>query len=154
MLGYAIAYNSRDFTIDQLTSTTTTARIERIYDQFRSQYVDAKAPPRVYAGPQPYSLVAVNRRGDNAASVTVCYPESEWWIESDHPLPQADLGANGVEITYDVVTEDGALKVGDATESDTSCDASDIALGRFEPAPKPPASISEGDIRPPLTAGP
>lgn len=154
LIGYSIAFNARDFTVDQLTATTTSARIEGIYESFRSQYVSAGAAPRVYAGPLPYSVLEVIPDGDDAASVIVCYPISEWWMEADHPEPEIDAAAGGQLATYTVGLDEGVLKVVEVKATVDPCEVADVVVGLFDPAPEPPDSISERDIRPPLTLTP
>lgn len=153
-IGYAVAFNAHDFTVKQLTSTTTTPRIDAIYESFRSQYISANADPRVYAGPLPFAVVKVVPHGDDAATVTVCYAISEWWIESGHPKPEVDLAADGQLATYTVEMDQGVLKVTNVRATAEPCKISEISVGLFDALPKPPESISERDIRPPLTAGP
>lgn len=149
-IGYAVAFNARDFTVAQLTSTTTAPQIEASYESFRSQYISAHADPRVYAGPLPYSVLEVAPDGDDAATVTVCYPISEWWIESGHPKPEIDLDADGQLATYTVGMDQGVLKVIDVMATVKPCKISKISVGSFDPVPEPPESISERDIRAPL----
>jgi hypothetical protein len=153
-IGYAVAFNARDFTVEQLTSTTTAARIQASYESFRSQYISAHGEPRVYAGPLPYSVLEVTAHGEDSATVVVCYAPTEWWIESDHPDPVVDPAADGQTATYQIGMDEGVLKVIDVSATVDPCEVGDIAFGRFDPAPEPPESISERDIRAPLALTP
>jgi hypothetical protein len=153
-IGFAVAFNARDFTVEQLTSTTTAARIEASYEGFRSQYISAEADPRVYVGPMPYSVLDVMTHGADSATVVVCYAPTEWWIESDHPDPVVDQTADGQTATYRVGIDGGLLKVLDVSATVDPCEVGEIVFGRFDPAPELPESISERDIRPPLTIAP
>lgn len=153
-IGYAVAFNARDFTVEQLTSTTTAPRVEAIYESFHSQYISAHADPRVYAGPLPYSVLEVVPDGEDAATLTVCYAISEWWIESGHPKPEIDLAADGQLATYTVGMDQGVLKVTDVKATVKPCKIAEISTGVFDPAPEPPESISDRDIRAPLTIAP
>lgn len=152
-IGYAVAFNARDFTVEQLTATTTADRVEAIYEAFRSQYLVAGADPRVYAGPIPYSVIEVVPHGDGSATLSACYPLTEWWIEADHPDPEIDVAAAGQSATVSIGRVDGVLKVIDVDATVDACEAEEVVLGRFDPVPEPPASIGERDIRPPLTVG-
>ena len=149
-IGKALAFNARDFTIEQLTSTSTDAAIERFYESFRSQYLSTAAAPQVKAGPLPFSVLEVDADGDDAAEVTVCYPQHAWWIEAGHPEPSVDPDAPGQTATYRVGLDGDVLKVLTVEATTQACEVGDLVIGRFDQAPTPPDAIGENDIRPPL----
>jgi hypothetical protein len=87
----------------------------------------------------------------SGAEVRLCMASAEWYIEAGHPEPIVDLTIDGTISRRTVVeTPDGALKVDEVIASNAPCDASGIAVGRFDPQPELREAISERDIRKPL----
>jgi hypothetical protein len=150
VLGWVLAQNSADFTIEQLTSRATDRRIEDIYDQFVSAYVNVDSEPRTYVGPLPHTVIDVTETA-GGAEVRVCYASAKWYVEIGHPEPSVDLTVDGTTTTLVMVTTpEGELKVDEVRSTNSACDVSDIAVGTFDPQPAIRETISERDIRKPL----
>lgn len=147
-LGFVLASNEADFTIAQLTDTTTASRIDEIYRAHVSDHGDDNRDPLVWAGPLPRTPISVTEHSDGAgADVLVCAVSSEWYISEDHPEPTTD-GVEAMSLTLVIVDDNGTLKLDEVRGGEGACDPSDIALGRFDPEPVPEAKT----VRRPLSA--
>jgi hypothetical protein len=150
-LGLRLAYNSQDFTISQLTQTRFESSVETVYEVFMRTYVEGGATPVVFPGPAVWLPIEIVESEDGLrADVTVCNA-SEGWIITAEGETSFDLTA-GVETTYEMVNdpESGDIKLLNTSGSSRDCDATGASVGRFDPAPLPPASLTESDVRAPL----
>ncbi|MDR6612970.1 hypothetical protein [Leifsonia sp. 1010] len=137
MIGDAMAWNSGDFTIKQLTET---------YEDGHSivqEYEDQGDDPWVYRGPLPFEPVEVEEINGIDYDVTVCaLPLKDWTITT----PGHDWAANQnpskphLETWHIAKCEKLGLRViggGGGTDED-SCDGSTIPVGFFDPQPVVP----------------
>jgi hypothetical protein len=146
-LGFVIASNSADFTVSQLTGTTTAKRIDEMYQAHIARFGTDNQNPIVYVGPPPRSVISVEENADGSGAVVrMCDISGEWYVSADH----ADATTEGVaplSLRLVVVDDGGTLKLDEVLGGDVAeCDASDAAIGRFEPEPEP----SPGSVRRPL----
>ncbi|HWR86565.1 MAG TPA: hypothetical protein VN200_11275 [Rhodoglobus sp.] len=145
ILGFVLATNANDFTIAQLTESTTQSRIEEIYESHRAEFEDAE-DRIVWAGPLPRSVLAVEEHGDGAgADVVMCDVSSQWYVSADHPEPTVE-GVQALPVRLVIVEDGGRLKLDEIRGGSGTCDGEDVALGTFDPIPE----VSEGAIRAPL----
>jgi hypothetical protein len=146
-LGFVLASNAADFTISQLTSTTTAKRIDEMYQAHLARFGKDNENPIAYVGPLPRSVISVEENPDGSGAVVrVCDISGEWYVSADH----ADATTEDVaplSLRLVVVDDGGTLKLDEVLGGDVAeCDASDAAIGRFEPAPE----LSSGSVRGPL----
>lgn len=147
-LGWVLAVNAADFTISQLTETTTAKRIDEVYAAHLGRYgLNNDDDPIAFVGPLPRTVVSVqeNPEGDGAV-VVVCDISAEWYVSEDHPVARVD-GVPPLSLRLMIVDVGGTLKLDAVTNGDEAeCDATDAAIGRFDPEPEP----AEGPVRGPL----
>ena len=145
-LGYVLAVNARDFTIAQLTETTTAERIEESFRTFLGRH--GRDDPEAFAipGPYPRSAISVTEHPDGTgADVLMCDVSGSWYITEEHPVATIE-DVPALSMTFVVVEEDGVLKLDDVRGGEGACDPSGIAVGWFDPAPVP----ASGELRSPL----
>jgi hypothetical protein len=147
-LAWVLASNARDFTIEQLTDTTTAHQIEQWFLRFLQTRGESDPEAIAIPGPIPTTPISVTKHADGkGADVLMCDLSGEWYVSEDHPEPVTD-GFIPTSITFVVIDEDGVLKVDELSGGEGECDGSDVSIGRFDPAPEP----SSGDVRAPLAA--
>ena len=133
MIGDAMAWNSGDFTIKQLTET---------YEDGHSivqEYEDQGDDPWVYRGPLPFQPVDVEYRDNGSYDVTVCaLPLKDWTITT----PGHDWAANQNPSKPHLETwyigdygERGLRVIGGGGFRYGPCDGSTIPVGFFDPQP-------------------
>ena len=145
-LGFVLASNAGDFTIAQLTETTTADRIAEIYKAHLGKHGRDNQNPVAYVGPFPRSPISVTEHADGSgADVLVCDIAAEWYISADHPEPTLDVEPLSLYLV--VIDDDGVLKLDEVRGGEGSCDPSDIAVGRFDPVPE----LEGGSLRRPAS---
>lgn len=146
-LGFVLASNASDFTISQLTDTTTAKRIDEMFQAHLARFGADNENPVAYVGPPPRTVISVEEDPDgNGAVVRVCDISGEWYVSADHPDATTD-GVVPLSLRLVVVDDGGTLKLDEVLGGDVAeCDASDAAIGRFDPEPEP----TEGSVRGPL----
>ncbi|NYF11322.1 hypothetical protein HDC94_002478 [Leifsonia sp. AK011] len=146
-LGFVLANNVADYTISQLTETTTAERIEAVYRAHISDRGEDNSDPLVYPGPLPQIPISVTENDEGGADVLMCAVSGQWYVSEDHPEATTE-GVEPLSITLVVIDDDGTLKLDDVRGGEGGCDADDIALGYFDPQP----SLESKTVRAPLSA--
>jgi len=144
-LGYILAANGGDFSIAQYTSTRSERVAKLEFGAWKTSYVTNGGEPRMVPGPSVLLPIDVVEESDGA-TVRFCDASSDWFVSDGHPEADFDL-AKGV-VTEFRLTGDGLLD--SRSPSTTACDATGAPVGRFDPVPQLPTSITEADVRPPL----
>ncbi|MDR6612969.1 hypothetical protein [Leifsonia sp. 1010] len=132
-IGDAMAWNSGDFTIKQLTDTY------RYGGSIVDRYENQRDHPWVYRGPLPFEPVKVDRLANGDYDVTVCaLPLKDWTITT----PGHDWSANENPSEPHLETWSvgrfeklGLRIIGGGGSLDESCDRSTIPVGFFDPQP-------------------
>jgi len=149
-LGETMAWNSGDFTIKPLTESTTAHGIDSIYDHYFA-YTFRDVVPEVYAGPPIWAPVEV-AIVEGGAEVTVCLAEQDRIMTAADDETSYNL-AIGRLITWVLIDGgDGLVEIDHSVGTDEECDASASEVLAFDPQPKAPEKITEGDIRAPANA--
>lgn len=151
-LGYTVAFNAADFSIEQFTSTHTGDGVASTARGFLATFVKAGRSPEVYPGPAirlPLEVVE-NAAGDGAV-ITVCEAMDNWVLSAGVPETRPEL-TGGRILTVQIGTSEqtGELVEIDTTSSSDDCDATGAAVGLFVPEPDIPEIITEDDVRMPL----
>ncbi len=150
-LGLRLAYNAQDFTISQLTSTHSASSVQAIYEVFILRFVDGGATPQAFPGPAIWlPLEIVESEDGKQADVTVCNASESWLITAEGEAT-FEL-TNGRESTFRMGEDQqsGKVIVLETLGSSRVCDATGAAIGRFDPEPTVPETITESDVRAPL----
>ncbi len=151
-LGWTLAYNAADFSIEPLTSTNTSLRQRELYKRYlwilRDYGVEARLGPPVMV---PLGVEVRSREdgGPNRATVSMCEPVDAIW--TDDPV----LLADGGRIVYDLLREDDGRIVVLSSSSYAAvdpCDASAAPIARFDPAPASLSGLTADDVVPPPAA--
>lgn len=146
-LGWVLANNTRDFTIAQLTDTTTVEQIDAYFQRFLQTRGERNPEAVAIPGPVPSSVISVTEHADgNGADVVMCDVIGEWFVSEEHPEATIDDVRPSVTV-YSVIDDGGVLKVDALSGGEGECESTGISVGRFDPAPEP----SSGDLRPPLS---
>lgn len=158
-MGTAMAWNTGDFTIAQLTDHLTRARIEERLRRYRSIESDRRYLP----GPDPFEpLAIVEEFEDGGALVEICRPSLSFsWYYDTFETGDPRFGEVGPDPAATrrarVVREGGELKYdGDLIYSDEGwvesrpCDEVPVPVGLFDPQPVIPEDPQDGPVRPPL----
>jgi hypothetical protein len=146
-LGATLAWNLADFTIPELTSTTTAERIEQIYQSYLDAYITGGVQPEGYSGPPIWAPITVAARGDDEAQLTICAAAQDLSITSDNTATNWKL-VDGTQATI-VMGRDpatGNLVITDSQRTEEKCDASEALVRRFDPVPSIPSTISESEV--------
>jgi hypothetical protein len=151
LLGEAVAWNSGDFAVDQLISTSAPERIEFLINLYEEQHVVQWK----YLGPLPIEPVSVDEAADGmSARVVFCIgADSDWQLRTagssnDSPPSTAFVGQVEVTGSRRAFVRDGF------SPTDQSCGATSVPVGHFNPpvtVPEDPfAHPVEGVKRAPL----
>jgi hypothetical protein len=136
-LGEAIAFDTRDFTLPQLTRTHSAKVVKELYDAFVSTYVVRHRPPTVVPGPRTWLPLSVEPMA-GGARITACA------VDGDATDPTA-----GRQQVFTVTADGARLEVGAVEGTSIPCDATGAPKIRFDPPPTAPATIAEDDVRGP-----
>ena len=150
-LGYILAVNNQDFSIEQFTST----RPESVAERQFTRWVESNAgeSPFVYPGPSVLLPIAVTEAPDGlSAEVEFCDASALWLDEAaGEGTDEAAALADGRSAIFTMSKDDdGQILIEDRQGSTTVCDATGAPVGRFDPAPVAPDSVTEEDVRGPL----
>ncbi|MCU1404298.1 MAG: hypothetical protein JWQ43_601 [Glaciihabitans sp.] len=148
-LGYTVAHNAADFTIEQLTATHTGDEVYKIATGFDATYVSGSSDPQVFPGPAiRLPLEVVENSAGDGATITYCEVRDNWLLSADSSDTRLDLSA-GTMLTVDIVTKESTGELVEAREvaSSDACDATGAAVGRFDPVPDVPEALDENDVR-------
>ena len=150
-LGYRLAVNNQDFTIEQYTSTRTPAIAIGEFDGWVTQYIEAGAEPIAYPGPSILLPISVepNAAGDEA-ELTFCNASGRFQLTAGETEPEYSL-PNGRLVTWTMVTSDEGVRVVTIQSNSTEeCDATGAPVEVFDPLPTVPEKLSLADARPPV----
>ena len=154
-LGYVLAANSLDFTIEQFTSTRSERRALLEFGYWEGSYITLEGDPVAYPGPSILLPISVepNAAGDGGAVIEFCDASGPFIITESQAVARYDV-TQGHPSTWTLETDpvSGVLEVVDKRGSQASCDASGAPVGRFDPAPERRESIEASDVRAPLTS--
>jgi len=146
-LAQILAWNSGDYTTEQLRESTSPAAIERYYASYAASARNG-ASPEVFVGPLIWAPISVSDFGDTAQLV-VCVATQDRRIDAEHPPTVYGLDTGIVETwTYERLAS-GAIERTDGHESLDQCSAEMAEVLTFDPAPTLPEKINEGEIRAP-----
>lgn len=149
--GYLMAMNAQDFSIPEFTSTHSAEDAQEFYEFHVEEFVEGGGMPVVFPGPSIRLPLEVreNATGDGA-DVVFCDASVDWAMTAEFPEPAYDLEA-GETITITVVTDPdtGDLVFGSEDRTGEPCDATGAPIGRFDPQPVIPDSISLEDVTAP-----
>lgn len=148
-IGQAMAWNSGDFTIAQLTENVSVglvAAAARAYGQQREM-------PWAQPGPVPWEPLEIVEESADGGVVAVCRPgwDEEWAIsDRDSTFGEVEQAGNVDWIT--IGREGGRLKLVkyDSSPDFADCDASGVPIGLFDPLPEVPTEPVYEPVRPPL----
>lgn len=149
-LGQVLAWNAQDFTLPDLTLFTSARAIT---EQYRAAEAGATTgePFRAFPGPRLWLPLRVdaNDAGD-AAQITVCTVDRDWFVTSDHRQAHYDLTA-GTKLTLSMITDEksGRLVYDGETTSSEACDATGAPVQRLDPVPDTPTAVAASDITAP-----
>jgi hypothetical protein len=146
-LAYRLAFNSLDFSRSDFLAAYPPSRANSLYHGFIAMYGNLQAEPRVYPGPAIWFPMSVETKEDHTIVVLLCDASDKWIIQGD-TAPSYDL-TRGFVLEYTLEAVDDHLLLIEETSSLTPCDATGAPVGRFDPVPVPPESISESDVVPP-----
>lgn len=153
-VGSAMAWNSGDFTIAQLTDHLTQARIESLVSLYRTDGKHRSYDP----GPAPFEpLEIVEEFEDGGGVVEVCRPSlGRSWVydvtDEFDPVHGSFDPASGRTERLRVVREDEVLKLDGEVPGYSSRECGDrrVPVGLFDPQPVIPAESRKEPVRPPL----
>jgi len=149
MLGFVLASNAADFSIDPFVSAVTPEAATTWFEHWSSRSVGTDRPPLTWPGPQvvlPLAVDLMDGDGDRA-TVRFCNGSDYWQAEDASAL------ADGVEASAVLVRTEAGIRLESTTSSAIPCDATGAAIGRFDPAPEPLGVLTEADVVPPPNAG-
>ena len=133
LLGYVLAVNFQDFTIEQYTSTRTPEQVFSGYERFMAGE-DLFAGPRILA---PLSVTPTNTGG---AVVEVCRTAKHYDMDSSTGEPRPPQLRDTIQDTYFVEpSPDGGQLVVTPSEilgSSSGCSLDEASIGTFDPLPK------------------
>ncbi|MBH0129788.1 hypothetical protein [Salinibacterium sp. NK8237] len=144
-LGYHLALNLGDFSIEQFTATREPATAEDQYLGWRSKYTstdDGLAPPQ-YSGPRVLLPLSVEMTGENTATVRFCNATTEDEIYTPEIL------ADGREISVRLVRVDSRILEVLTVPSAIKCDATGAGVGVYDPQFEPLEPMEAADAPPP-----
>ncbi|MCU1404300.1 MAG: hypothetical protein JWQ43_603 [Glaciihabitans sp.] len=151
-LGYAVAHNAADFTIELFTSTRSVDEVGYTADGFVASYVGNDNTPQVFPGPAiRLPLEVVENAAGDGADITFCEASYNWLLTADRPQTRPELSAGSI-VTVQIGTsaQSGELVEMSDSGSNQDCDASGAAVGVFIPVPDIPETLTEDDVRMPL----
>lgn len=147
-LGYTLANNTGDFSIEQFASTHVAEAANKIFDSWLFAQDSSEKPDRD-PGPEifvPQSVVVA----DNGLFATVegCIGHwaREWWAS---PGP-ATYTLEGHGRGYNLIRVGDSYLQDSSTGSTIECDASSAAVGRFDPQPDGATEVDSSNIRGPV----
>jgi hypothetical protein len=151
VLGEAVAWNTGDFTIEQLISTTTSSRVKTLVSDYEAQHVVQWK----FLGPVPFQPIRVEETPDGrSAKVFLCQgADADWQLRTagvvnDAPLANARVAELSTSATGRLFVASGW------STTDESCDGVQVTVASFDPpvmVPEDPfAHPIEGVKRAPL----
>lgn len=143
-LGLIFAWNTANFRLPEFTTTNSPSVVDRFADGFVNTFVTHDGDPTVYPGPSIWQPISVETDGAGAAVVVVCEVTRGWVIRAGEE-PSFDL-ESGTELTIELEPGDDGIVVSNSTGSTKACDATGAPIGRFDPVPVPPESITADDV--------
>lgn len=145
-LGYTVAANNADFTIEQFTSTRPLWTQHDQYGLWASAYLGTGKEAPVGLGPSVLLPLSVTEVDGGGAVVEFC--RADHALGSDDPAA-ALLDGHIARMTI-IEGENGTLQFEISQGSTTECDATGATLAYFKPAPEPLGVLEESDARAPL----
>ena len=142
-LGYVLAANSADFSIEPFVSTFTTRGAYLAYSTFLYRAVGGDRVPFTWSGPTILIPIAVEPVDESTAKV--------WFCDGSDFLATGDTNdlLNGVEIIITLERVNGEIRESSSARSLDGCDATGAPIAMFDPAPTPLGSITKADVVPP-----
>ncbi|MFB8189369.1 hypothetical protein ACFC14_08570 [Microbacterium sp. NPDC055988] len=138
------AWVTRDYTAQQLQSTTESLVIDRVA---ASQVGRAgREDFATFPGPTPMIPLSVDEESDTQAIVRVC-AATNWQISTEQPEIPADLVGEIKE--YRVYSGGGNRRASGAAPTAEECDLTDASIGLFDPQPDPTETYSPDDVKVP-----
>ncbi len=146
-LGFTLAANNADFTIEQFTSTRPLSVQRDQYRAWASTYLGTGQEAPISLGPSVLLPLSVTDAADGAGTV-VEFCRADGALEAAD-ASSASFAGHVVRMTI-VAADDGTLQLEGSQGSTTECDATGASVAFFDPAPQPLGLLDEGDARAPL----
>lgn len=135
-LGRALAWNAADFSVAQFTDHHSPDFADKIYTAFRGTYLTRGVDPRALPGPSVWQPVSVD-----GTELVVCDASDDWYTDSGHSAAYELTSGFLLTITLEQNAA-GALVLADKQPSLDECDATGAPIGRFDPVPVVPKTIT------------
>jgi len=132
------AQNSNDFSRGDLRSTWTGQAIGTMSaDRANALKNPDNFELRVAPGPTPWNVTAIDTDENGNTVVTGCALADGWYISDDHPAPENPTDSQPSELTVVFDGSDADALVSRIVRSNVACTTTDVAVGRFDPQPRP-----------------
>lgn len=133
-----LAQNSNDFSRGDLRSTWTGPAIGTMSaDRANALKNPDNFEPRAAPGPMPWNATAIDTDEDGNTVVTGCALADGWYISEDHPAPEDPADSRPTQLTVVFDGSDADALVSRIVRSNVACTTTDVAVGRFDPQPRP-----------------